>query len=210
MRRFAHAGRFVYFVFFRFVDFREFRFASRVSRDSRIILLRTRAFDCSSSNRIPRLVSSPFASSETGRQRDGARRAVRGSRLSGPAGRRSRLADGFQRSGLRAWILNDAVAHAGHPVAGSAQPVSLSSSVGPRVPVADPLQSGADLRLAANHREDQHALERVYHVGEVPDVLRTTDCPRDHVSHPSDAHHHHEFHAHAAQCGSETETLDSG
>lgn len=66
----------------------------------------------------------------------------------------SRLADGLQRGGLRARILNDAVAHAGHPVTGSAQPVSLPSGVRPRVPVADPLQRGADLGLAANHRED--------------------------------------------------------
>lgn len=115
------------------------------------------------------------------------------------------LADGFQRGGLCAGILGDTVAHAGHPVAGGAQPVPLSSGVGPGVPVAEPLQSGTYLRLAAHHREDQHTLEGVYHVREIPDVLRPADCPGDHVSNPGDAHHDYQLHADSAQSGSETE-----
>lgn len=87
------------------------------------------------------------------------------------------LADGLQRCGLGARILRHAIAHAGHPVAGRAVAVTLPASVGLRVPVAEPLESSSDLRLAADRRKNQHTLASVYQVGEVPDVLGPADRP---------------------------------
>jgi len=108
------------------------------------------------------------------------------------------LADGLQGRGLGARILRDTVAHAGHPVAGCAVPVTLATRVGLRVPAEESLERCPNLRLAAHRREDQDSLEGVYQVGEVPDVLGTTDRPRHHVGHPGHAHHDDELHADAA------------
>jgi len=112
--------------------------------------------------------------------------------------RRVALADGLQGRGLGARVLRDAVAHAGHPVAGCAVPITLATRVGLRVPAEESLERSPDLWLAADRCEDQDSLEGVYQVGEVPDVLGTTDRPRYHVGHPGNAHHDHELHADAA------------
>lgn len=84
-------------------------------------------------------------------------------------------------------------------MAGRAVAVTLPAGVGLRVPVAEPLERGSHLRLAADRREDQHPLAGVYQVGEVPDVLGPADRPRDHVRYPCNAHHDHQLHAYAAQ-----------
>ena len=49
------------------------------------------------------------------------------------------LADGLQQRGFGARILRHAVAHARHPMAGSAMAVTLSSGVGLWVPAEEPL-----------------------------------------------------------------------
>lgn len=109
------------------------------------------------------------------------------------------LANGFQRRGFGARILRHAIPHAGHPVAGRAVAVTLPAGIGLGVPAEESLERRSDLRLATDRREDQHSLEGVYQVGEVPDVLRSADGPRDNVGHPGDTHHDHQFHAYAAQ-----------
>lgn len=91
--------------------------------------------------------------------------------------RRTILADGLQRRGFRARVLRYAIAHARHPVAGRAVAVTLPPGVGLWVPVEESLKRRSDLRLAAHRREDQHSLEGVYQIGEVPDVLWPADSP---------------------------------
>jgi len=91
--------------------------------------------------------------------------------------RRTILANGLQRRGFGTRVLRHAIAHAWHPVAGRAVAVTLSPSIGLWIPVKESLERCSDLRLAANRREDQHSLEGVYQIGEVPDVLRSADSP---------------------------------
>lgn len=95
----------------------------------------------------------------------------------GRSTRRTILADGLQRRGFSTRVLRYAIAHARHPVAGRAVTVTLPPGVGLRVPAKESLECRSDLRLAANRREDQHSLEGVYQIGEVPDVLRPADSP---------------------------------
>jgi hypothetical protein len=111
------------------------------------------------------------------------------------------LADGLEGRGLGARVLGDAVAHAGHPVAGRAEAVALSVGVGPRVPRPESLQGGAHLRLAPDDDEDKDALGGVAEVGHVPEEVRSTCQPGDHVEDPGHAHHYHELQADFAQCG---------
>lgn len=118
--------------------------------------------------------------------------------------KRAILTDGLQRRGFGTRVLRNAVAHAGHPVAGRAMTVTLPTGVGLRISAEESLERRSDLRLATDRRENQHSLEGVYQVGEVPDVLRSADRPWDHVRHPGDTHHDHEFHAYAAQRCPET------
>lgn len=109
------------------------------------------------------------------------------------------LTDGLQRRGLGTRILGNAVAHARHPVAGRAVTVTLPTGICLRISTEESLERCSDLRLATDRRENQHPLEGVYQVGEVPDVQRPADRPWDHVRHPGDTHHDHQFHAYAAQ-----------
>lgn len=87
------------------------------------------------------------------------------------------LADGLQRRGFGTRVLRYAIAHAGHPVAGRAVTVTLPPGVGLRVPAEESLERRSDLRLKADRHEDQHSLEGVYQIGEVPDVLWSADSP---------------------------------
>lgn len=84
-------------------------------------------------------------------------------------------------------------------MAGGAVAVTLTARVDLRVPAEESLHGRAHLRLKADRHEDQHSLEGVYQVGDVPDVLRPADRPGDHVRHPGDTHHDHQFHAYAAE-----------
>ena len=66
------------------------------------------------------------------------------------------------------------------------------------------LDGGPHLRLAAHHDEDEDALQRVDQVGDVPEILGTSDEPRDDVRQPCHTHHDHQLHAHVAKGCSET------
>jgi len=94
-----------------------------------------------------------------------------------PFRERATLTDGLQRRGFGARVLRNAVAHAGHAVASRTMTVTLSTGVGLRISAEESLERRSDLWLATDCREDQHSLEGVYQVGEVPDVLRAADRP---------------------------------
>lgn len=73
------------------------------------------------------------------------------------------------------------------------------------------------LRLAADDEENENALQRIQHIGRVPEVVffvspvQHSGDPRDDVRYPSDSHHNHQLQAHMPQRGSantEKETED--
>lgn len=94
-----------------------------------------------------------------------------------PRKRTNFLTNGLQRRGLGTRILRNAVAHAGHPVTGRAVSVTLSTGVRLWISAEESLERRSDLWLATDRRENQHPLEGVYQIGEIPDVLRPADRP---------------------------------
>lgn len=55
------------------------------------------------------------------------------------------------------------------------------------------------LWLKSHNAKDEESLGGINKVREVPEVVRSTHQPRDHVQDPGDAHHHHQLHAHTSQ-----------
>lgn len=113
------------------------------------------------------------------------------------------LANGLQWRGLGARVLGDAVAHTGHSVAGGAQSVALTVSVGTRVARPEALEGCPDLRLTADDDKDEDALGGVAEIRDVPEESRATGHPGDHLEDPGHAHYHHELQADLTQRGSE-------
>lgn len=86
---------------------------------------------------------------------------------------------------------------------GRARVTAVGRAVGrrPAAQAPDAPDGHPHLRLAPDHDEYEHALQRVHQVGQVPHVVRAADHPRQNVHHPRDAHHDHQLQAHAAQGG---------